>query len=693
MVTALTGLWIVVNGVDVTSRVPPEDFIITLENAQHIDTADFIIKDAGSLTVERWDIVIIQDLVADTTYFWGYITDFRKVKDGLKVDFHLNCSSFKVRLDKTFIDGSCTGTDAEIIDLILGGAFPDLSPWIDTTNVTALLDSDLTMDFSNSNALEALNDLADRVGAEWNLFPPDGDVRVNFFKNPHLRSDASYINDDPTGATGSWAGGTGSWGAGYGETGGGYQIASQNIAATDMTHIGIGNDVKATGFTIPVSLMNSGSWMVVSLRAKIDAGANVAKGLTAYTYDLEENLFGTISIGLPIPSFGTSWVTVDGALDLSDATKIPAAGYVEFRFRTLRASGAYTLSVDKILIETVYSVEEPTAGAYFDGDSANSGWYGNEHDSQSWAMGDGQDMNWDIDAPAAAYDVDTGSMDEIIQDLQLNMSGMDDVNSIIVIGGTEMVAFSEEYPANGRQDHFDLEEKIFPQAGETAIQVSHNDGNDGAPTWDDEVVGNMDTDDFSGSATVLYDPEDHWLKFETAPPALERAFRVIGRRKKRVQATVNDEVDQANLGITLVDTLYDESITSEDDAHALGYAELGRRTGTKVLNFTTYEPGLFPGTKMAVTDIPTGLSAEDFIIQRVVMSFLGGGYTRSEVEAGPYVPDTEDLLHAGDRQYIKNALATAEADYDSVTLGTLTDDDGEPLTDDDGSVLFQSTAT
>lgn len=806
--TALTGLQIIVNGFDVTAFVPKGTLTINLENAQHIDTASFKVQKGSQFSIDRWQTVYIKDLVSDVTYFWGYITDFTQEKMGVDIDYDLNCSSSKVRLDKSFIDGSFTDNDADMIDDILSGSTPDLSDLFGTSGVTGIFTDPFTLDFSNGSALSALNDLADFVGATWNV--ESGNTRTNIFYNPNLQSDASYLNDDPTGAPGGWSGGTGSWGAGFGETGGGYRIPSQNISAVDYVYLGIGNDTAGDTSILPVQWKDEPIWLCIQLRAAINAGANVQPSWELHTYEDDGTLYATDS-QLNIGTVSTSWTDVSRCWDMSDKTIFPQSGYAEFTLRTNRASGAYTLAVDKFVVEQVYnagttlgadlvtngdfsadsdwtkgggwtisggtanhasgvsgnltqefileelkrtqvqftisnyvsgslqlegsdtvftadgtytetfeaqsqhlvfiassglsaSLDDVSAKAvegvapvgwpvaYYDGDSANSGWFGTDHDSQSWTDGGGE-IQWNEEPPSASFDIDIDNMDEIIQNLELDTSGSDAITSVIVTGGAEFVAFNFEYPSNGRQTHFDLEEIIYPQAGETTIQVSHNDGDDTTPVWDDETVGDRDVDDFSGSATVLYDKEDHWLEFETAPPDLERGFRVIGTIKRRIQATVTDTDEEAAIGISLVDSLFDESIKSESEAHSKGAAELANRSATKNLSFETYEPGLFPGTEIDVTDSSLGLSAEAFVIQRVSMQFLGGGYTINKVEAGPYIPHTEDLIWQGDQQYNKNAMLVTDTITSPVTLDTLLDANDSELVDANNSELVQSTAT
>jgi len=927
--TQLTHLQIVVNGADVTSHVPKESLRINLESEQRIDTCDMVVEDAEDFSIDRWDIIYVIDLKADITYFWGYITDYSKKKRGVKLDMSINCSSLKVRLQKSHIDAVYIDTDDGILGSLLTDGVPDLSGLFDfSTNVTGLSTEDITQEFRNPNILEAMYELAQRVGANWRL-PPVDDLRTNFILNPNLTNDASYYNDDPNGAIGAWAPGSGSWGAGFGESGGGYQVTSQRIVVSDHTYIGVGRTAPDGTHTIPFHRGSQGAWVTLSFRMKIDAGANVAVSVHIRTYDESGTYFGGESN--LVTGFGTSWTTWGKSWDLSDESQFPDSGHIEFTIHAVRASGAYTLSFDKCMVEIVYSGEtelgadlvtdgdmsnpaswnvgagwaiaagvashtpgntfslsqdgfltigknysltytisnrtagtirpiigengteqntndtftevikageedlvfipsdlfdgdiddvsikevegippttetygpdivtnggfaadsdwtkganwaiadgvathtagsiEPISqddiieaedvgedyritftitnrtagtitpkignlgtarstdntysetitsdgvdlefipttdfdgniddvsmelyivpqapGPYFDGNSAGAEWHGVADGSTSYIVT--QKLNWNADADLADFDIDIGNMDEYMEDLSFDVSGADSINSLIVIGGTTYEDVDFEYPADGQNTHFDLQETYYPASGSTFPVIYKNIYIDATPIWTAQTVADRDTGSFS-PATVLYDAEDHWLEWQTAPSLLKRSFRVVGRFKRRIKATIDDEVDQDTTGVVLVDTLYDDTITSENDAHARAMAEFGNRSELKEISFTTYEPGLFPGTKIAATDTALGLSADDFIIQRVAMQFLGGGYVKCRVEAGPYVPITEDFLAQNQREINKHQLITSTDNPTPAELRTIYDDDDEPIWDDDESIIFDS---
>jgi hypothetical protein len=268
---------------------------------------------------------------------------------------------------------------------------------------------------------------------------------------------------------------------------------------------------------------------------------------------------------------------------------------------------------------------------------------------------------------------------------------LDGINTVVVTGGFVYEDVDYEYPSNNQLTHFDLEESVFAADGATYPIVYKNTGTDGTPIWTAQTVGNrIDNTLGVGGVTVLYDEEDHWLEFETAPADLKRGFRVVGRFKQRLRAVVEDELQVEDDGVQLVTAVYNDTITTEEDAFELGLAELGRRAGTRQMTFTTMEPGLEPGQEIDITDSAQGIS-ETLIISRVTERYgiegeFGGGYVNLSVEAGDHNPGLDDIIAQNYRMATDRPPITA--DTATQALSQLYDDDNLPMWDDDNAPLY-----
>lgn len=686
-------LQIVVGNKDVTALVPKSSLSMALELANRVSTCRFIVEKATNLNIAVNQTVLITGPVDYApVYFIGYVTARRFVKRGAELAAELDCSSIAVRLQKSVVDGAYTGTNADILADLLAGTVPDLSnmfdfaPFLDSQIDEFGLD-EYTFDVNNESLLDALGEFASLTGADWNI-ENGSDLAINYFPNPNIYSSMKYLlgaqtYDGYTSA--SWNSANVVWDSAAGESGGGLQITSQLIGADYVTSFTIGID--ASGNLGPVFQKSPNAddmYLYCSFRAKISSDTDTFNYWSTILDDAG-NTHPTLSGGGIGASDGgdvtTSWKTFGHGYKLSTTGYDPTTLIPLFSFSTTRVAGeggALTLYVDKIMMEVFEdSGGFPTApkNSYYDGDSNSVEWMGTPRDSASLLYTNANTLNWREDADAASFDIDIANMTEIIEDFEFDSTGFDYVNSLIVIGGVSYEDVLWEYPGDAQLTHFDLEVEMFPRTG-ALIVIDKNTGTDGTPVWAGQTVLQRSGDAvLGGGVDVLWATDTHWLEFNTAPALLKRAFRVTAKIAYQIRATVTDQDEVDSSGMTLTSVYVNDAITSEADAHAIGQQELQRRARPSC-KFVTYEPGLLPNRVMNIVDSLSGVST-DLVIERVRKTYLGGGYIRSEVEAGEPPKDIVDVVAGiADDAQARPPVTVSEA---AVQLRTLTFG-GVPLT-------------
>jgi len=686
MATGTEPLQIVVNNLDVTKLVPKGSLTMSLELSNRVSTATFTVDKANALGIAVNQTVLIAGAVNySPVYFIGYVTARRYVKRGVHLSAQLECASIAMRLQKSVVNGTFTGTNAEILDALLQATTPDLTNMFDFAPLfgseidTFGLD-DYTFDVNNLSLLDALGEFADLTGADWNV-EQSQDVWVNYFPNPALQSTMKYCSGDITigGSYGpaGWNSANVVWDAAGGESGGGIVITSQDVGGVHYATCVLGYDgtnISNWCREVPVQAGDQ-YYIYFSFRVKISDIDGAHSGTVwATEKDINGVTTGGGGLGALDGTLTTSWSTMGHGRLLSNAGSDMFAFIMTPLFQ--RSSTAFTLNIDKIMVEVFTSVAFPTApyGSYFDGNDSGVEWMGTPNDSASMVYNAGNTLNWREDADAADFDIDLANMTEVISDFEFDSTGFDFVNSLIVIGGTSYEDVLWEYPGDGQLTHFDLEVEMFPRTG-TLIGVDKNTGSDGTPTWTAQTVAKRAGDVTLGVGNdLLWATDSHWLEFNTAPALLKRAFRVTAKIAYQVRATVTDQDSVDASGITLTSVIVNENVTSEAEAHAFATNELERRARPSC-TFTTMEPGLLPNRVMNVVDSMSGIN-ENMIIERVRKTYLGGGYIRSEVEAGEPAKDMVDLVaDIAEEAQRRPPITVTEA---AATLQTITKD-GTPV--------------
>lgn len=695
-------LLILVNGQTITNLIPATSIRIVNERGKRVSNCAFTVENGADIGIAQWKSVLIYENDLSKVHFNGFIMSFSTTKRGIYVDYALDCSSIEILLQKTFVNGSFTGGDGDILSDMLSNAYPDVSSYFDWTgDITPLSLSNLQMDFQDMNLMEGLEALSAKVGnAPYNQGYNDN-KRVNHIHTPGCevvymltatgQHNGKLIPDSSWAATyAAWTGVI-SYSDSYGETTGGIRLILEDftgIGGGYRAFMGIGRRNPEDPVTYPHTDLFSISrttnlWFAVSFRVNVQGtAADTNFFIRAVTYTKNGDIYhnGSSISRLDTAAPG-SWTTITRAIDLSIESEIPTNGYIELQIDCKNTSDAATIYFDNFVVELTSGATETLAGSWFDGDSANAHWIGANNQSKS--MLGKSPLKWGT-SPDAAFDVDIDNGTELFDNFQYDFNGFDGINSVIVTGGYQWVDVDWEYPAHGNavNTHFDLEEPVHPAESFAFPIVYQNDGSDVSPSWTTMTVATRN--DGFAAGNVLYDLEKHWLEFQDAPPDLDRAFRVVGRIKQRIRAIVQNESNIAETGVEFSSVMNIDTVSTPSEAFDLGQSELANREPGATIKFTTYEPGLIAGAEIDIDDSVQSVD-ETVIIERVTRTYLGGGKGKFTVECGKYPAGLEDIMQ--ETNYIATNRVPIDENAVTLTLRILTDDDGNELADDNGLLL------
>lgn len=706
---------ITINGIDVSSLLAsPDSLNITMERNTSIGSASFTLESVYQLgltssDITQWSIVTITSPDETVTYFGGYITRFTQRKVGIRIDYDIECEGWEVRLQKSVVAGEFSGTDGDILADLFAATIPDLSSLFDfATDVTPVLSTSTYLAIEDISLLDAMDRLANLVGAKWRINPSgrtSGKTRWNIITNPNMESNMNgYGGTIPNAYTPPpdlWNPANVVYNGNAGVSGtGGIVITSQVTTPVFPTqhrgYLRIGRALESDPLYLQMrSGYSNDRHYFFSYKGKTTSGAVDRGNVTLLLYDEDGVYYPSVILYLsPVGvNFGTGgFVETYGWFKFGSSIPSDKKFFAEIFIEFLKSGtlASFILNVDEFIISQEYFDYPPfpaVSSGYFDGETTGAAWYGKANQSKSYLNTGGKNKaKWGNTAPAADFDVDIGNMDELITDLEFTVPSIDSINDIIVIGGQGYEEIEWIYPGNGEQDHFDLETAVYPYDGDTFPEIWKNIGNDVSPYWLIQKPGTRE-DGFGTFVNVLYEIEDHWLQFETAPPNLKKSWRVTGRIKKRIRVRVQDELQIEANGIDTAGTIYNDTITSADAAHALGMAEINKRSTPKTISYNTYEPGLFPGDEQVIVDTARGIN-ETMEIDRVTLRFLGGGYVIHSIEAGVREPDLTDIITQ--THQLAEPKVPIEQAKEEITARYLYDDDEELLSDDNNQTLFDT---
>ena len=161
-------LKIKIGGTDRTSVIPVDGIVIRQVISKAIDTASFVVQDAGDLGISELDEVIISNPAEDLRYFAGYLTILEKrLVTPIRVDLHCYCQDYTFLLERVIVNEVYESqSDADIIADLFANYLSDVQA---STYVEELVSSShLTKIIFNRVTLRrAVEALAAVGGGDW----------------------------------------------------------------------------------------------------------------------------------------------------------------------------------------------------------------------------------------------------------------------------------------------------------------------------------------------------------------------------------------------------------------------------------------------------------------------------------------------------------------------------------------------
>jgi hypothetical protein len=634
---------ITLNEVDITSYVPYESLAMDLHRRE-VSRLSLTVHNPSGVTPARGQTITVtaDSLAGSPIVFTGYVMEVtsRKRSNGIVKEYDLECADRKIRLQKSVLAyNEYSGLDSDILSSLLSDTYPDLSDLFDFSSDVTSFANDLSLITDDTSLLDALNELADKADAEYRF-----DIEA---VNGGLDFDNDFDSDNyvVTGVFGmsvavTTGGNPGQCAKGTAATWTTQEKMTINIYLGELTEI---NDVTFDVYTdiisaaapprAHISLRSGGTW---------DVGTKTYSGGSL----LHNDTFN-------ITNTNATWDSLSASVD-GDFWSPP-----------------YSADLVSLFLEPTHPITGGHSGADIRLDNINWGEIAGNTDS----------LQWDADPDLSDFNIDIDSGDEFAFDIDLYEGDWDDFNSITVIGGFEEVAIDWTYRASGQQEHINLETEIKD------LVVYTNGGTDTTPSWGTALaLGTFGTDTLTGDGgdkDVLYDPDKHWLWFDTNPPNLENSIRLTGSILKPIRVRVEDVADGDP---TFATPITDTSVTTTDQAIAVGNAALKKNNAPRRLDFKTYEPGLKVGQSITVSDSNRGLS-ETLIIQTIKVKWIGSAHAIFDVQCGDTESTSLDSIVANNDK--RSRIGVGASAPTITTYEVYTDNSGNTLTDDSGNLLYE----
>lgn len=611
---------ITINDVDVTQYVPSESMRQD-DHRRQVGTFRCIVENPSGVVPARGHSVkvVANSLTGTPIIFLGNITELKESKrdNGITVEYHIEASDYKYRLQKSVLDvAELSGTDAQILSALLTNAYPDLSDLFNFSSSVTSFASGLNLAVGNKSILEALEDLSDLVGgADWSFDNIAGGTTIDF------DGGLAYTSGDSGAFTATVT---------TGGNGGQCLVGTATNPATD-DYIYVEYDY---GSTVTLDSMSVDGWVDVPSTTNIQFDLRIDGGAVG-------------NVGVFTDDSG--WITKTS----SDYTaNINYPGLFTGQVFTIRMrvgdmsppAGSWEIRLDNVVFN-------------FNGGAGGT---------------DRSQLQWDDTPPAADFDFDIDTSDEFGFDFDLTIGDFDDFNSVTIIGGNEEYGIDWTYPNQDSQTHINLETAIQD------IAVYENTGSEGSPTWTALTVANAGEGELGvAGVDVIYDPVTHWLEFDSAPPNFYDAVRVTGNILRPIRV----RVENIGAGEATYATTYsDENITSQEQAVNVGLAKLDQRNAARHLTFTTHNPGLKVGQALTVTDSTRGLN-ETLVIQRISTSWLNNIGVFTVECGTDDIGSIDEIIANNDKRSRDNQLVagvtTVSVDFYTDDSGTLMTGDND----------------
>lgn len=609
----------------------------------------FVLQNSA-VTPAIGDIVeVIAKTYADTpTIFYGYIMELEGYKrdNAIVKEWKIEAADMKIRLQNAVLPYlDLSGADSDVIADLFANAYPDLSDVFDwTSGINGFVDS-LNLTTNNDSLLDMLNKLADLTGA--NLDYDRAESTGQLITYGALDTIGYGIPSGPgeypkhilTYTTAI---------AGYEIPTLSVESSGGNPGACGKATVAVTAPQTNTNLTFYLYAKSSGSIEITNVRFDYKIVTPSGSG-TAYTGSGYANTTSLTADG--------SWHSIDWDVDVGGFT--PFTGFTVGQVIRLIVTGVTSGDVVEIYIDNVEIIT-----------------------TTPFAPGvDKERVNWKDTPTPAPFNLDIANGDEFAFDINDFTGGVDNFNSVIVVGGKQNVVHDKIYAHDGENNELQLSAHI------KSIAVYKNTGNDVSPSWTSQSLGVYGTDALvvdGGTKNVLYDAANHYLIFNTNPSNLVKSVRVTGTIEKPLRVKVENAASGQPV---LAKPIYDDSITSEEDAIALGNSVLSKQNNLNRVTFKTYEPYLKPGQEISIVDSARGL-AKLMKIQRVQTRWLGGGaFAEFTVDCGADdKTELSTLIADIDRKANKNA---PQAALTTSSIDTLTDSNNSPLTDSNGALLYE----
>lgn len=621
-----------VAGVNIIQYCPLDK--MELDDLAHdVSTFNFKIENAGGLTIEQNAEVLVFSMASPVTLiFTGYIMKLRQSKrdNGITIEYEVDCEDRKVRLQKSVIPyKNYQGLDSDILSDLLTDAYPDLSDVYDFSDLVNSFADNLNLNTNDDNLLDKIKELAEQANASYRFERNNGGSALITFDS-------------------------GGWGSEVGISlpSAGWNVSPGNFITGAIE--AVGNPDNCVRFQDPPSASSITSGNTIA-QLRISLGGVFHVESISFDYYVD-----TADIDIVAPA--TAEHHTPSSLGVWQSHTFTIDANTQFPHLTFAATANLNLSIinfdirlDNIRVNTTTPIPE--------GDAPK------------------EKLVWDTEPDLTDFDFDIDLSDEYGHNFNLDIGGFDDFNSIIVTGGNVEQEISWTYHGNNIEDHFDLELPIKD------IAVFYNTDDDVTPDWLALILGEWGVDKLfmeGGDKDVLYDSKNHWLYFDSLsiPADLQKAIKVEGKILRPIRVKVENVTGDEPIYAT---TLYDENITTEEQAAQAGFAELEKRKALRQLSFTTYEPLLKVGQQISVTDSARGLS-ESLMIQRILVNWIGGKNAKFEVECGnEEAGDSSSMIANNDKRSRKKAAPSA---IGTTSFEALTNDAGETLTNDLGETLY-----
>jgi hypothetical protein len=266
-------------------------------------------------------------------------------------------------------------------------------------------------------------------------------------------------------------------------------------------------------------------------------------------------------------------------------------------------------------------------------------WY-IDYDKHLHWYGEGEDI-----APFNISDAPDYSTTYPCQNLRRVKDGTAIVNRVIVVGGNYLSDPITRYAAGTGQDvGIILPYSLQPASGASAISVWRNDGTVGTPVWTALTVKIANIDELAGANEVLWDEKNKVLELLSAWPNLSNAVKVYGRTEVPLRVEARSDDSYAVYGRWYTVTIRDTSIIDRNQGRQRANAELLKLAyGKTTLRCSVDQPGLKVGQQVYIMNDVLNL-ADPYIIWRVTINLMVGGYGEYAIELGDYIPDLYHLL-------------------------------------------------